>query len=103
MSKLGKRDLFSPSVERSPSSARPKGRTADESEVEKVMVMLAPHQVHALDRICLEIRQSTGIKMKRSMLIRSFIDGLLQARLNYESAETPEDIHQIIAEAVHAR
>ncbi len=67
------------------------------------MVMLSPHQVHALDRICLEIRQSTGVKMKRSMLIRSLIDGLLEASISYENAETPQDIHQIIAQAMHAR
>ncbi len=69
------------------------------AEVEKVMVMLSPKQVHALDRVCLGIRQSTGIKMKRSMLIRSLIDGFLQAQPTYEKAESPADIHRIISDA----
>ncbi len=52
--------------------------------MEKVMVMLSARQVHALDKICLEIRQTTGIKFKRSMLIRSIIDGFLEAAPSYD-------------------
>lgn len=101
MSKLGKKDLFSPTLER-PGGAPVRGRP-EEGDVEKVMVMLSPRQVHALDRICLEIRQATGIKVKRSMMIRSLIDGFLDTRLRYDDAENPEDIHQIIAQAVRSR
>ena len=101
MSKLGRKDLFAATVEKHRS---PKGRRSpDDSEVEKVMVMLSSHQVHSLDHICLEIRQTTGIKIKRSMLIRWLIDGFLSAPLQYEQAQNAEEVHHIISQAVQAR
>ncbi len=71
--------------------------SADEDVVEKVMVMLTPHQVQSLDRICLEIRQKTGIKAKRSMLIRALIDGFLASSIDYRGARSFQDLaHRII-------
>ena len=101
MQKLGKKDLFSPTIDRHIQSHP--GATAfhEQGEVEKVMVMLTPRQVHALDKICLEIRQSSGIKLKRSMLIRSLIDGFLDSRIRYDDAKTAADIHQRILRWFH--
>jgi hypothetical protein len=98
MSKIGKRDLFSPTGE--PSPANPRRLTSAENEVEKVMVMLSPRQVHALDKICLEIRQTTGVKVKRSLLIRSVIDGFLGTRIRYDDARSTGDVHEIIARSI---
>ena len=55
MSKLTKKDLFSPTDPRSVGPAQ--DHPASSTEVEKVMVMLSPRQVNSLDRICLEIRK----------------------------------------------
>ena len=103
MSKLGKKDLFSPTVDKAVGSST-RGKTpSEDGDVEKVMVMLSPRQVHELDKLSLEIRQTTGIKVKRSMLIRSLIDGFLDTRLRYDEVRSPEDLHHIIAQAVHSR
>jgi hypothetical protein len=89
VSKLAKKDLFSP--------------TLAEGEVEKVMVMLTPRQVNALDRICLEIRQASGMKVKRSMLIRALVDGFLEKPANYGDAKSLADISQKIIHAFNPR
>jgi hypothetical protein len=75
VSKLGKKDLFSSTLRRPVQPGSRRLVPGEDGDVEKVMVMLSARQVHALDKICLEIRQTTGIKVKRSMLIRSIIDG----------------------------
>ena len=62
------RDLFSSTLGK-PNSVSSRRATSEDGDVEKVMVMLSARQIHALDKICLEIRQTTGIKFKRSMLI----------------------------------
>jgi hypothetical protein len=71
-------------------------------DVEKVMVMLAPRQVNALDQVCLEIRQTTGMKFKRSMLIRALIDGFLASPLTFREARSYDDIARKIMESFHA-
>jgi len=99
MSKLMKKDLFSPT------DPRPAGlalaRPASSAEVEKVMVMLSPRQVNSLDRICLEIRKATGLKMKRSMLIRALIDGFLLSEVRFEEAKSSSDIQLLINRLFH--
>jgi hypothetical protein len=103
VSKLGKKDLFSSTL-RKPAPPGPRRLApGEDGDVEKVMVMLAARQVHALDKICLEIRQTTGIKFKRSMLIRSIIDGFLEAAPNYDAAQSPADVKRIISETVYPR
>ena len=87
--KLGKKDLFTPTLERTVSSTL---RPASVGEAEKVMVMLTPRQVHELDKVCLQIRQTTGIKVKRSMLLRALIDGFLETSINYRDARSLADI-----------
>jgi hypothetical protein len=74
-----------------------------EGDVEKVMVMLSARQIHALDKICLEIRQTTGVKFKRSMLIRSIIDGFLETTPSYETAQSPADVKRIISQTMYLR
>lgn len=99
MSKLNKKDLFSPT------DLKPLGlnqsHATSSAEVEKVMVMLARRQINSLDRICLEIRKTTGLKMKRSMLIRSLIDGFLQLQVHFEDARSPTDIQRLINHLFH--
>jgi hypothetical protein len=103
VSKLGKKDLFSSTL-RKPLPTGSRGLTSGEDgDVEKVMVMLSARQVHSLDKICLEIRQTTGIKFKRSMLIRSIIDGFLEAAPSYETAQSPADVKRIISQTVYPR
>src|SRR5262245_6973815 len=72
-----------------------------EGDVEEVMVTLSERQIHALDTICLEIRQTTGVKFKRSMLIRSVIDGFLETTPSYETAQSPEDVKRIISQTMY--
>jgi hypothetical protein len=101
LSKLGKKDLFSATFNKARS---PRSKPSSSSgEVEKVMVMLNPHQVHALDRVCLEIRQTSGMKVKRSMLIRALVDGFLERDINYKDAKSLADISQKIIHAVASR
>ena len=102
MSKLGKKDLFSSTLKKAPTSSR-RLAPGEDGDVEKVMVMLSARQVHALDKICLEIRQTTGIKFKRSMLIRSIIDGFLEAAPSYDTAQSPADVKRIISQTVFPR
>jgi hypothetical protein len=99
MSKLIKKDLFSPTDYKPTGLAQ--APLASSAEVEKVMVMLSPRQVHSLDRICLEIRKATGLKMKRSMLIRSLIDGFLHSELRLEEAKSSADIQLMINRLFH--
>ncbi|MCI0423756.1 MAG: hypothetical protein L0312_31825 [Acidobacteria bacterium] len=103
MSKLGKKDLFSSTLEKPVPAGPRRSGFPEQGDVEKVMVMLSPRQVQALDKICLEIRQTTGVKFKRSMLIRSLIDGFLEARPHYDKAQSPADVQRIISQAVHSR
>jgi len=103
VSKLGKKDLFSSKLKK-PVPASPRLlASGEDGDVEKVMVMLSARQVHALDKICLEIRQTTGIKFKRSMLIRSIIDGFLEAAPSYDAAQSPADVKRIISHTVYPR
>ena len=103
MSKLGRKDLFSSTLKKPVSTGLHRLAAGEASDVEKVMVMLSARQVHALDKICLEIRQTTGIKFKRSMLIRSIIDGFLEAAPSYDAAQSPADINRIISQTVYPR
>jgi len=101
MSKLGKKDLFSPTEDKVlPLTQQP---SLSPTDVEKVMVMLSIRQVNSLDRICLEIRKATGVKMKRSMLIRSLIDGFLESRVHFEEAKSSTDIQHLISRIFHHR
>lgn len=102
MSKLGKKDLFSSTLTE-PTANGSRRAVSEDGDVEKVMVMLSARQIHALDKICLEIRQTTGIKFKRSMLIRSIIDGFLEVAPSYDTAQSPADVKRIISQAVHPR
>jgi hypothetical protein len=93
VSKLGKRDLFAPTLEHHASAQHLRELPASSLEdVEKVMVMLTSRQITALDEVCLEIRQTTGVKFKRSMLIRSLIDAFLQSPPSFRNARSHEDI-----------
>ena len=103
MSKLGKKDLFSSTLTKPAPNGSRRADSAEDDDVEKVMVMLSARQVHALDKICLEIRQTTGIKFKRSMLIRSIIDGFLEAAPSYDTAQSPADVKRIICQTVYPR
>lgn len=97
-----KKDLFSPTVEPKASLLPPAAASLTVShDVEKVMVMLSPRQVTALDRVCLEIRQTTGMKFKRSMLIRALIDGFLMAPLSFKEARSYDDIARKVLESFH--
>lgn len=101
MSKLGRKDLFSPTSKKpAPDDVR-RAALPEDGNVEKVMVMLSARQIHALDKICLEIRQTIGIKFKRSMLIRSIIDGFLEAAPSYDTAQNPADAKRIISQTVY--
>ena len=102
MSKLGKKDLFSSTLKKPVQTVR-RPASGEDDDVEKVMVMLSARQVHALDKICLEIRKTTGIKFKRSMLIRSIIDGFLESTPSYEAAQSPADVKRIISQAATLR
>jgi len=102
VSKLGKKDLFSSTLTK-PAPGGSRRAPAGVNDVEKVMVMLSARQIHALDKICLEIRQTTGIKFKRSMLIRSIIDGFLEAAPSYETAQSSADVGRIISQAAYSR
>ena len=101
--KLGKKDLFSPTLESKGPSATSLHASAPEGEAEKVMVMLTPRQVHELDKVCLQIRQTTGIKVKRSMLLRALIDGFLETSINYRDARSLADITQKLIQAFNPR
>ena len=103
MSKLGKKDLFSSTLTKPAPNGSRRAVSAEDGGVEKVMVMLSARQIHALDKICLEIRQTTGIKFKRSMLIRSIIDGFLEAAPSYDTAQSPADVTRIISQTVYPR
>ena len=103
MPKLGKKDLFSPTLDNTPPSILRSEQSASDHEVEKVMVMLTPRQVHALDRVCLEIRQTSGMKVKRSMLLRALVDGFLESQINYKDVKSLSDINQRIIQAVSSR
>jgi len=102
VSKLGKLDLFSSTLTK-PAPNGLRRASAGDADVEKVMVMLSARQIHALDKICLEIRQTTGIKFKRSMLIRSIIDGFLDAAPSYDTAQSAADVRRIISQTVYPR
>jgi hypothetical protein len=101
--KLGKKDLFSPTLDKAHTAILRPGHSASDCEVEKVMVMLTPRQVHALDRVCLEIRQTSGMKVKRSMLLRALVDGFLERQISYKDAKSLSDINQKIVQAVSSR
>jgi hypothetical protein len=101
MSRLGKKDLFSSTSKKPVPANSSRAALPEDGNVEKVMVMLSARQIHALDRICLEIRQTTGIKFKRSMLIRSIIDGFLEAAPSCETAQNPADVKRIISQTVY--
>ena len=103
MPKLGKKDLFSPTVDsRSVSPGSPPSLLVENRDVEKVMVMLNPQQVNALDQVCLEIRHATGMKFKRSMLLRALIDGFLACPQAFSEARSYEDIALKIKKSFHA-
>ena len=102
MPKLERKDLFSPTVDSA--SAPPQsssGPLSASRDVEKVMVMLNPRQVNALDQVCLEIRHTTGMKFKRSMLIRVLIDGFLATQPAFSEARSYQDIARKIMESFH--
>jgi hypothetical protein len=96
VSKASDKDLISGTLDTMSNSLEEPLASPVEAKVEKVMVMLAPQQVHALDKICLEIRQTTGMKFKRSMLIRALIDGFLETPINFKEARSYEEVTQKI-------
>ena len=97
------KDLFSSTLKKPVPTSSRRLAAGEDGDVEKVMVMLSARQVRMLDKICLEICQTTGIKFKRSMLIPSIIDGFLEAAPSYDAAKKHADATRIIPQTIYLR
>jgi len=62
----------------------------------KMTVIMPPHQIAFLDRLCLDIREKTNAKMKRTEIIRALVAGLMASGLDLTAYGTEEDIADII-------
>jgi len=58
----------------------------------KLTVILPPDQVAFLDRLCLDIRDKTGAKMKRTEVIRGLVAGIRASGLDLTAYGTEADI-----------
>jgi len=70
-------------------SSRP---TAGTSVENKLTVILPPGQVDFLDRLALDIRSKTTMKVKRTEIIRALIAGLMSSGLDLSGLGSEEDI-----------
>ena len=66
--------------------------TAGTSIENKLTVILPPSQVDFLDRLALEIRSKTTMKVRRTEIIRALIAGLMGSGLDLSVLGTEEDI-----------
>lgn len=98
-SRLGKADsIFKPTKARDKVAAAgkvlaaPIRPTAGTSVENKLTVILPPGQVDFLDRLALDIRSKTTMKVKRTEIIRALIAGLMSSGLDLSGLGSEEDI-----------
>ena len=102
-SRLGKADSIfkkTEAVQEAPSKATKtsmipppvQGMAADN----KLTIILPPDQVEFLDRLCLEIRSKTKVKMKRTEIIRALVAALKDSGLDLSDYRSEEDIKDAI-------
>lgn len=100
-SRLGKADSIfkrtEAKVESSPAVKSPSIRPEAGSSVDnKLTIILPPDQVEFLDRLCLEIRSKTKVKMKRTEIIRALVGGLEASGLDLSEYQSEESIADAI-------
>jgi len=66
--------------------------TAGTSVENKLTVILPPGQVDFLDRLALDIRSKTTMKVKRTEIIRAIIAGVMASGLDLTGLGTEDDI-----------
>jgi len=98
-SRLGKTDSIFASTTKK--TAAPSGGTAVQAPVRssienKMTVIMPPDQVAFLDRLCLDIRQKTRAKMRRTEVIRALVAGVQASGIDLTAYGTEAAIAGVI-------
>lgn len=91
---------------RAPKRRRGRPQVHDESWT-KVSVVLFDRQIKRLDRLCHDMRRTSGTRMTRASLIRGLIDGLidggLETRTTVSEAALRDQIARLFRSAQKSR
>jgi hypothetical protein len=104
-SKLGRSaDIFAPTKAPAERSARPAPAappapvaTSWPSVDNKLTVIIPPDLVAFLDRLCLDIRQKTGAKIRRTEIIRALVEGVRTAGVDLTRCGGEEEVAAEVA------
>lgn len=66
----------------------------------KVTVVLTDEQIVFLDRRCADIRARTGKPMRRTELIRAFIDAIRNSEIDVTDNETEQEVAETLERAL---
>jgi len=67
----------------------------------KVTVVLTDEQIVFLDRRCADIRARTGAPMRRTELIRAFIDAVRNSEIDVTDNESEQEVSETVERALH--
>ena len=73
--------------------------TALSEQWTRVAMILFDRQIVFLDRLITDIRASTGVVVKRTDIVRALIDGLIESKVDWNSARDASDIRELITRA----
>ena len=79
-------------------TANRKAVKPDKSKSKKITVGLHDKQLNYLDKLALDIRNNSGNFLKRSELIRVFINAIEDSNINLTNANDLSEIEEIIKE-----
>jgi hypothetical protein len=89
-------DKATVSEKRSP--GRPPVHTED---WKKVTVVLLERQIVFLDRLALDVRQSTGVSIRRAEIIRALIDALEESGIDLKDVSSESKLKDLMREIIN--
>jgi hypothetical protein len=85
-----------PARKRSP--GRPPVHTED---WKKVTVVLLERQIVFLDRLALDMRQSTGVSIRRAEIIRALIDALEESSIDIKDVSSESRLKDLVRDCIN--
>ena len=97
--RIGGRDDERSVTHTGPGDARPKKRGRRPSHTEqwtKVTVVLFDRQIVFLDRLCADIRATSGVAISRAHVIRGLVDALTESDIDLTGTRSEADLRALL-------
>jgi hypothetical protein len=91
-------DIFVGRPENETLAPKKRGRRPSHTEQwTKVTVVLFDRQIVFLDRLCADIRATSGVAVSRAHVIRALVDGLAESDLDLTGTRSEADLRALIS------